>query len=91
MVGLVFGGASGEHEVSIRSAATVERGLASGANAQRYQLQRFYIDRNGYWWGEAIAREASSFSARVSLTASTVGFVLFSLMVFSVLFYNRIL
>ena len=58
VVGLVFGGASGEHEVSIRSAATVERGLASGANAERYQLQRFYIDRNGYWWGEAIAAEA---------------------------------
>jgi D-alanine-D-alanine ligase len=54
-VGLIFGGASGEHAVSVRSAATVAAGLRSGANAQRYALRCFYIDRQGRWWGSALA------------------------------------
>ncbi|MEB3172962.1 MAG: D-alanine--D-alanine ligase family protein [Cyanobacteriota bacterium] len=54
-VGLIFGGDSGEHAVSIRSAATVAAGLRSGANAQRYRLSAFYIDQQGRWWGERLA------------------------------------
>jgi D-alanine-D-alanine ligase len=54
-VGLVFGGASGEHPVSIRSAATVLRGLRSGANASRYAVSCFYIDTQGRWWGPELA------------------------------------
>ncbi|QVL52251.1 MAG: D-alanine--D-alanine ligase [Cyanobium sp. M30B3] len=54
-VGLVFGGASGEHPVSIRSAATVLRGLRSGANASRYAVSCFYIDTEGRWWGPELA------------------------------------
>lgn len=54
-VGVVFGGASGEHAVSIRSAATVVGGLRSGANARRYSLSCFYIDRQGRWWPPAVA------------------------------------
>jgi D-alanine-D-alanine ligase len=54
-VGLVFGGASGEHPVSIRSAATVLRGLRSGANASRYAVSCFYIDTEGRWWGSELA------------------------------------
>ena len=50
-VGLVFGGRSGEHDVSIRSAATVVRGLRSGQNRERYTVQPIYIDREGRWWG----------------------------------------
>ena len=50
-VGLVFGGRSGEHDVSIRSAATVVRGLRSGQNRERYTVQPIYIDRDGRWWG----------------------------------------
>ena len=50
-VGLVFGGRSGEHDVSIRSAATVVRGLRSGENTERYTVQPIYIDREGRWWG----------------------------------------
>ncbi|KEF42844.1 MAG: D-alanine--D-alanine ligase [Cyanobium sp. CACIAM 14] len=55
-VGLVFGGASGEHAVSILSARTVLRGLSSGPNAERYRVSCFYIDRQGRWWPEAVAR-----------------------------------
>jgi D-alanine-D-alanine ligase len=54
-VGLVFGGASGEHPVSIRSAVTVLAGLRSGANAERYDVRPFYIDREGRWWPQAVA------------------------------------
>ena len=54
-VGLVFGGRSGEHDVSIRSAATVVRGLRSGRNTERYTVQATYIDRDGRWWGTDLA------------------------------------
>lgn len=54
-VGLVFGGASDEHAVSIRSAVTVLGGLRSGANAERYDVRCFYIDRLGRWWPPAVA------------------------------------
>ncbi len=54
-LGLVFGGVSGEHAVSIRSAQTVAAALRRGANAERYRLRCFYIDRRGHWWPPAIA------------------------------------
>ena len=54
-VGLIFGGDSGEHAVSIRSAATVAGGLRSGGNAERYSLRCFYIDQQGRWWGSDLA------------------------------------
>ena len=55
-LGLVFGGASGEHAVSIRSAATVLAGLKGGANAGRYRVSCFYIDEQGRWWPPAVAQ-----------------------------------
>jgi D-alanine-D-alanine ligase len=54
-IGLVFGGASGEHAVSIRSAITVAAALGQGANADRYRLLCFYIDAQGHWWPPAVA------------------------------------
>lgn len=54
-VGLVFGGASDEHAVSIRSASTVLGGLRRGANQERYDVRCFYIDRLGRWWPPAVA------------------------------------
>ncbi len=54
-LGLVFGGASGEHAVSIRSATTVVAALRSGANAGRYRVSCFYIDRRGSWWPPDVA------------------------------------
>ncbi|MFN9932064.1 MAG: D-alanine--D-alanine ligase family protein [Cyanobacteriota bacterium] len=55
LVGLLFGGASDEHAVSIRSAATVLAALRSGANGERYRVACFYIDRQGRWWPPAVA------------------------------------
>jgi D-alanine-D-alanine ligase len=54
-VGLIFGGASGEHAISIRSAATVAAALRAEANAARYALSCFYIDQRGRWWGPELA------------------------------------
>jgi D-alanine-D-alanine ligase len=54
-LGLVFGGASGEHAVSILSARTVSAALRSGANRERYRLSCFYIDRRGTWWPSEVA------------------------------------
>ena len=48
-VGLVFGGSSGEHEVSIRSAQAIARALASGANADKYTVRPVYIRKDGVW------------------------------------------
>ncbi len=55
-VGVVFGGASGEHDVSIRSASTVIKALADASNRERFQVTPVYIDREGRWWSETIAR-----------------------------------
>ena len=46
-VGLLFGGRSGEHEVSIRSAGAIATGLA--ANGSQYQCVPFYIRKDGTW------------------------------------------
>jgi D-alanine-D-alanine ligase len=54
-VGLIFGGASGEHAVSIRSAATVAAAVRHADNAGRYLLRCFYIDPEGRWWGPDVA------------------------------------
>jgi D-alanine-D-alanine ligase len=54
-VGLIFGGASGEHAVSIRSAATVAAAVRHPENAALYALRCFYIDPQGRWWGPDVA------------------------------------
>ena len=59
-LGLVFGGVSGEHAVSIRSANTVAAALRRGANANRYSLRCFYIDQWGHWWPPAVANAVLS-------------------------------
>jgi D-alanine-D-alanine ligase len=53
-VGLLFGGRSGEHEVSIISAGAISKGLI--ANADKYEVLPFYIQKNGQWQGPSIAQ-----------------------------------
>ena len=55
-VGVVFGGASGEHDVSIRSASTVTKALVDPSNRERFQVTPLYIDREGRWWPDTIAK-----------------------------------
>lgn len=53
-VGLLFGGQSGEHDVSITSA----RAIASALNQNsRYKLQPFYIQRDGTWRSPDVSQQ----------------------------------
>ena len=54
-IGVVFGGASGEHAVSIRSAITVINALQEGENRDHFEVIPIYIDQAGRWWPEQIA------------------------------------
>ena len=42
---LIFGGRSGEHEISIRSAESIKRAL----DPARYSLAEYFIDKEGKW------------------------------------------
>ncbi|MBD2345567.1 D-alanine--D-alanine ligase family protein [Anabaena subtropica] len=53
-VGLLFGGCSGEHEVSISSARAIAKALSAEENANKYEILPFYIQKDGRWLaGEA--------------------------------------
>lgn len=48
-VGLLFGGRSGEHEVSIKSAQAIAQALSANQNTDKYEVLPFYIQKNGTW------------------------------------------
>jgi D-alanine-D-alanine ligase len=48
-VGLLFGGCSGEHEVSISSARAIAKGIKAVANGTKYELLPFYVQKDGCW------------------------------------------
>ena len=48
-VGLLFGGRSGEHEVSLNSARAIANALETGENQAKYELLPFYIQKDGRW------------------------------------------
>jgi len=48
-IGLIFGGHSNEHEVSISSAKTVFKAFNSKTNKERFSVKAFYINKNGDW------------------------------------------
>jgi D-alanine-D-alanine ligase len=48
-VGLLFGGRSGEHEVSINSARAIAQALSAKQNADKYEILPFYIQKDGRW------------------------------------------
>src|ERR1700688_2099802 len=52
-VGVLFGGRSGEHEVSLASAASVIRGL----DPQKYEAVPIGITKEGHWLGGAGAQK----------------------------------
>jgi len=52
-IALLFGGRSGEHEVSLRSAASVKEGL----DKSKYEVTEYFIDKNGKWRPKAISPE----------------------------------
>ena len=48
-IGLIFGGFSNEHEVSISSAKTVFQAFNSEINKERFTVRCFYINKYGDW------------------------------------------
>ena len=48
-IALLFGGQSGEHEVSIKSAAAIATALSSAENTSKYEVYPIYIQKNGIW------------------------------------------
>jgi len=48
-IGLIFGGNSNEHEVSISSAKTVYQAFNSEINIARFTVKAFYINKYGEW------------------------------------------
>ncbi len=65
-MGLVFGGRSGEHEVSVISARSVAREL----DRERFEVIPFAVDRRGRW---ADAETAAALLAAPGKTPDTVG------------------
>ena len=49
VIGVVFGGKSSEHEVSIKSAKTIYTALRHLSNKELYIAKPIYIDKSGYW------------------------------------------
>jgi D-alanine-D-alanine ligase len=56
-IGLLFGGRSGEHEVSITSARAIAFALSAAENSDKYSILPVYIDKNGVWHGNTTAQE----------------------------------
>ena len=54
IIGVLFGGQSGEHDVSITSARAIAAALTQNP---RYQVQAFYIQRNGIWRSPDISQQ----------------------------------
>jgi len=48
-IGLIFGGYSNEHEVSISSAKTVFQAFNAQINKERFTVKAFYINKYGDW------------------------------------------
>ena len=59
-IGLLFGGCSGEHEVSISSARAIAQALSTSPNSEKYDLMPFYIQKDGLWRSPTVAREVLS-------------------------------
>jgi len=49
-IGLIFGGKSNEHYVSITSAKAIFRALKSEQNTKIFNVKTFYISREGKWY-----------------------------------------
>lgn len=67
-VGLLFGGCSGEHEVSITSAKAISSALEQGDNKTKYEILPVYIDKNGTWQSSNLAQQVLTSGEPLLLT-----------------------
>ncbi|MEQ8753988.1 MAG: D-alanine--D-alanine ligase family protein [Coleofasciculus sp. G1-WW12-02] len=56
-IGLLFGGRSGEHEVSICSAQAIAKALSTPPNTDKYEVLPVYIQKDGIWQPPDIAEQ----------------------------------
>jgi len=79
-VGIIYGGRSTEHEVSLRSAASVFKRL----DRSRFEAKTIYIDKSGVWhWAEIPESFISSSDASLPIMSNAPEVVLLSKGVFS--------
>lgn len=69
-IGLLFGGCSGEHEVSINSAKAIAQALAQNENTTKYEIRPVYIDKNGTWRSPEIAQQVLTSGQALQLKES---------------------
>lgn len=69
-VGLLFGGCSGEHEVSMSSAKAIASALSAGSNTEKYEVIPFYIQKDGRWLSRDIAQQVLTTGKPVLQNAS---------------------
>ena len=50
-VGIIFGGQSNEHDISIESAKTIFAAINSDTNKKKFSSKVFYINKSGKWFG----------------------------------------
>tara|TARA_B100001287_G_scaffold48674_1_gene37708 strand:+ start:99 stop:920 length:822 start_codon:yes stop_codon:yes gene_type:complete len=54
-VGIIFGGQSNEHSISIKSAKTIFAALNSDLNKKKFSTKVFYINKKGKWFDSKIS------------------------------------
>ncbi|MDJ0724667.1 MAG: D-alanine--D-alanine ligase family protein [Prochloraceae cyanobacterium] len=77
-IALLFGGQSGEHEVSIKSAAAIATALSSAENTSKYEVYPIYIQKNGIWRSPDTSRDILDSGEAIDLKSpnSTANFLL---------------
>jgi D-alanine-D-alanine ligase len=70
-VGLLFGGCSGEHEVSVVSAGAIAKALQASPNDDKYEVIPFYIQKNGGWQSGQVAQDVLT-SGKPSVTEQAI-------------------
>ncbi|MDM9379366.1 D-alanine--D-alanine ligase family protein [Chlorogloeopsis sp. ULAP01] len=70
-VGLLFGGCSGEHEVSINSARAIAKALSTEQNASKYEILPFYIQKDGRWLAGNVSHQVLESGKPLQLPGST--------------------
>ncbi len=74
-VGLLFGGCSGEHEVSISSARAIAQALSSDQNADKYELLPVYIQKDGIWQSADVAQHVLESGNPLQLTSKNEAYL----------------
>lgn len=70
-VGLLFGGRSGEHEVSIISARAIAKALSAEENSNKYEILPFYIQKDGFWQAGETAQQVLTSGVAMENPADT--------------------